>query len=341
MIRNIKISIIIPVYNTEKYIKKCLESIIVQQLKEVEIICVNDGSTDNSLEVLKQYQNIDNRIVIIDKKNGGASSARNMALNIARGEYCLNIDSDDWIEQNYLKDMYERAKKDNLDIVISDIVKDYKVTNKKIIIKDLNISNNKIINGLEYIKLFFTVNGYGYTCNKLIKRELYEENNIRYNEDIFLLEDTEVLCKLAYFSKKIGKLNKAYYHYIQWENNGSTQARVKSLNDIFICMENLIIFYTEKKQFEIVNLIREDKNIHLLARSIENDYLEKEEYSKFIDKFVKSIKNENELYYKEDKYKGVYKRFLVFSYYLAKYFGKNGISCAKFILKIKKKAIKR
>lgn len=333
---DIKISVIIPIYNTEKYIKKCLESIIVQNLKEIEIICVNDGSTDNSLEVLKQYQNIDSRILVINKNNGGSSSARNVALNIARGEYCLNIDSDDWIEQDYLKAMYERAKKDDLDIVVSDIIKDYGITNKKIIVKDLEISDNKIITGLEYMKLFFTVNGYGYTCNKLIKRELYEKNNIRYNENIFLIEDVEVLCKLSYFLKKIGKLNKAYYHYIQGDNNGSTKIKVKALNDIFICMNNLIKFYAERGEIEIINLIKKDKNIHLISRIIENNYTEIEEYNKFLEKFIFDIKNEKKLNYSEDRYKKLYSRFLVFSYYLAKKFGKKGIEFSKFILNLKK-----
>ena len=90
--KDIKISVMIPVYNTSKYLEKCLNSIINQSLKEIEIICVNDGSTDNSLEILREFQEKDNRIIIIDKKNAGVSCARNEALKIVKGEYCLNID---------------------------------------------------------------------------------------------------------------------------------------------------------------------------------------------------------------------------------------------------------
>ena len=105
-----KISIIVPVYNREKYLEKCIKSITNQDFKDIEVICVNDGSTDNSFEVLKKLSEQDERIIIIDKENGGSSSARNVALKIARGKYCLNIDSDDWIEQGYFKALYERGR---------------------------------------------------------------------------------------------------------------------------------------------------------------------------------------------------------------------------------------
>lgn len=126
----IKISVMVPVYNTSKYLEKCLESIVNQSLKDIEIICVNDGSTDNSFEILKKFSNKDKRIIVINKKNGGLTSARNTALKIAKGEYCLNIDSDDWIEQGYFEVMYNKAKEDDLDIVISDFYKEFTAEKK-------------------------------------------------------------------------------------------------------------------------------------------------------------------------------------------------------------------
>ena len=176
MENNIKISVIIPIYNAEKYLEKCLDSIISQSLKEIEIICVNDGSTDNSLEILKKLQLEDKRIIVINKKNGGSSSARNAALKVARGEYCLNIDSDDWIEQGYFKAIYEKAKKNEVDILITDMIFDYQTDTKENEIKiDLKLEEDKVISGKEYVKIFFTNNFYGYTWNKLIKRKLYIE----------------------------------------------------------------------------------------------------------------------------------------------------------------------
>ncbi|MGL6168239.1 MAG: glycosyltransferase family 2 protein, partial [Fusobacteriaceae bacterium] len=120
-----KISVIIPVYNTEKYLRRCLESIINQSLKEIEIIIVNDGSPDGSSKIIDEFSQKDKRIKVINKKNGGISSARNVGLKKSLGEYVIHIDSDDWIEHNYFFEMYSKAKKDNLDIVISDIYWDW------------------------------------------------------------------------------------------------------------------------------------------------------------------------------------------------------------------------
>ena len=107
-----KISVIVPIYNVEKYLEKCLGSIINQTYKNLEIICVNDGSTDNSLEILKKYSNQDSRIIIIDKKNGGLSSARNEGLKIATGEFIGFVDSDDYIESNTYEECILKFKED-------------------------------------------------------------------------------------------------------------------------------------------------------------------------------------------------------------------------------------
>lgn len=201
----IKISIIIPVYNAEKYLEQCLESVITQSLKEIEIICVNDGSTDNSLQILEKYSRKDNRIIIINQENGGASKARNSALQIAKGEYCLNIDSDDWINEEYFKSLYNKAKSKNLDILISDM-NFIELNNESIYQKDLKILDTDLISGKEYIQIFLKENFYGYTWNKLIKRELYTKNNIKYNEKIFMFEDVELILKN--FRKLVQNINK-------------------------------------------------------------------------------------------------------------------------------------
>ncbi|MBL0052071.1 MAG: glycosyltransferase family 2 protein [Bacteroidetes bacterium] len=105
-----KVSVIIPVYNTELYLNKCLDSVINQTLKEIEIICINDGSKDSSLDILKAYAKKDDRIIIIDKKNGGQGLARNIAIKKATGEYLGFVDSDDWIAHDMFEKMYSSAK---------------------------------------------------------------------------------------------------------------------------------------------------------------------------------------------------------------------------------------
>ena len=115
---DIKVSVIVPVYNVEKYLRQCLDSIINQTLKEIEILCINDGSTDSSPEILKEYEEKDSRIKIINKKNAGLSAARNQGLELAKGEYVSFIDSDDWINETFCEALYTAAKKYDSDIAI-------------------------------------------------------------------------------------------------------------------------------------------------------------------------------------------------------------------------------
>lgn len=299
-----KISIIVPVYNREKYLEKCINSIIKQDFKDIEIICVNDGSTDNSLEILKKLSRQDERIIVIDKKNGGSSSARNAALKIARGKYCLNIDSDDWIEQGYFKALYERAEKDDLDITISDIKKQNEKTGLVEIIKDLNIGS-KNINSINYLKSFYTNNFLGYTWNKLIKRELYTKNKIFYNENIFLLEDVELIGKLSYFSKKIGKIDKAFYHYMIGNNNGTfNNVPFKHLIDTYKCFKNLEEFYLKNNETELKDLVSRKKNLRLIGAMLGNKFSKFQEYDDFLDKYLKMIKEDKFIF---KKYKEVLK----------------------------------
>ena len=289
----IKISILIPVYNTEKFLEKCLESVIKQSLREIEIIVVNDGSKDNSLEILQNFAQKDKRIIIIDKENGGSSSARNAALKIAKGKYCLNIDSDDWIEQGYFEAMYERAEKYNLDIVISDIKKWKEKKDEIEEIKDLDIGNNDIIDNYTYLKELYTRNFFNYTWNKMIKRELYIKNQIFYDENIFLLEDAEVLGRLIYFAKRIGKINKSFYYYRIGDNNGCTRnIPFKHLTDILECFENLEKFYQENNETEIKNLISRRKNLMLIRMILEGKFCKFQEYDSFLNKYLEIIKKD-------------------------------------------------
>lgn len=266
----IKISVLIPVYNTSKYLRKCLNSIINQSLKEIEIICVNDGSTDNSLSILQEYKKCDKRIIIINKKNGGLTSARNEALKIAQGKYCLNIDSDDWIEEEYLKIMYEKAEQNNSDIVISDIIFEYE-NKRNWILKDLELGADKSIDGKTYLDIFFKRNFYGFTWNKLIKRELYLKSNTIYNEKIFLFEDVEVIAKLGFNAKTISKVNRAFYHYRQ-AINGSKKINEKHVDDIRECFSNLINYFLSKDEKELVKIIEKVEYNILFFYLINKDY---------------------------------------------------------------------
>ena len=130
MSKDIKVSIIIPVYNVEQYLPKCLDSIINQTLKDIEIICINDGSTDNSLSILKEYASKDDRMIIIDKENKGQGIARNLGIKKAKGKYIGFVDPDDWVDIQMFEKMYNQAQKLNSEIVICDLVK-YQEWNEK------------------------------------------------------------------------------------------------------------------------------------------------------------------------------------------------------------------
>ena len=106
-----KVSIIIPVYNSEKFLQKCLDSIVNQTLQEIEIICINDGSQDNSRKILQDYKDKDSRITIIDQENGGLSAACNSGLKIVKGEYIGFVDSDDWVSVDFFEKLYKTPRK--------------------------------------------------------------------------------------------------------------------------------------------------------------------------------------------------------------------------------------
>ena len=114
----VKVSVIVPIYNTEIYLKECLNSVINQTLKDIEIICINDGSTDNSLKILEYFAKIDKRVTIFSQKNKGQGSARNLGLKHAKGEYICFVDSDDVLKPNELEDTYNISSKKSLDFLI-------------------------------------------------------------------------------------------------------------------------------------------------------------------------------------------------------------------------------
>jgi len=154
-----KISVIIPIYNSEKYLKKCLDSVIKQTLKDIEIICIDDGSTDNSKEILREYAKKDKRIVILEQKNKYAGIARNNGIKIAKGEYIHFLDSDDWLRsKNAYKYLYKQMVKKNVDVIFFQFAKVDMNTgevreNARVLEKNNQISNI-------YEKPFFFVHSY-------------------------------------------------------------------------------------------------------------------------------------------------------------------------------------
>lgn len=204
------ISVIVPVYNMESYIKRCLTSILNNTYKNLEIICVNDGSQDESLRILKEFSDNDERVIVIDKQNGGVASARNLALKSSRGEYIAFIDPDDWIHINYFELLYKAIIKSNSDLVICR----HEVTDR--FIKDIKINNSlSAITKLDFDSFFSDVCAKDYVWGRLYRKEILE--SIQFDEQISICEDNvfniELICRSP--SLKVSILEEKLYYYFQ------------------------------------------------------------------------------------------------------------------------------
>ncbi|MGL6121160.1 MAG: glycosyltransferase family 2 protein [Fusobacteriaceae bacterium] len=246
----IKVSVIVPAYNAEKYIEKCLDSIIHQTLREIEVIVIDDGSYDLTGTIVDRYIKKDSRIKKIHQSNKGSSTARNVGLKKAKGEFVGYLDSDDFTELNYYEEMFLYAKKNELEIVVSDFIKENSY--KKELKQDLNLEDEKIMTGKEYIENLFLGNGYPNVWDKLVKRSLYIENKIKFEKNIFLGDDIIVTTKLGYFAKRVGKINKAFVHYVQHDLQGTSKKGLgDKIFDLYLVIKNLEEFFIKEKYISI------------------------------------------------------------------------------------------
>lgn len=218
---SVKISIIIPAYNTEQYIGTCLESILKQTLEEIEIIIVDDGSVDGTLHVLEQYQDkYPTKIKVIHKENGGQASARNMALSYAKGEYLGFVDSDDWVDAMMYEKMYLKAKEEDADIVICDMIEHF--------------PNHQIYhNGSKFDDKFAVTPS---ACNKIFKSSFAGE--IRFPVGLWY-EDFEYTTKQLMKTEKISVIHEGFYHYCCREASTMHNNNSEKNKDILDVMSHL------------------------------------------------------------------------------------------------------
>lgn len=241
-----KISVIVPVYNVAGYLRRCLASIVRQYFQDIEIIVVNDGSTDASLSIIKEFAEQDSRIIVVDQLNSGISSARNAGLVIAKGEYISHIDGDDWIEPGFLSVMYKFAVNNDLDIAISDFYTDWD-DGRCEYSKEVWLLDECIFDSEKYLRQLFKEVAHPIAWNKIFRRRLYSENHIWYPEHISIGEDIATTVRLVYFAHKIGRINKAFVHYIQrpssLTNSASNYAKQLDLYKVFSFLDS---FFTER-----------------------------------------------------------------------------------------------
>ena len=228
----IKVSVIVPVYNVEKYIDKCLDSLVNQTLKDIEIIVVNDGTPDNSQKIIDKYvKKYPNKVKSFIKENGGLGSARNLGMEYAKGEYISFVDSDDWIDFDALEKMYDLAKKEKSDIVICDIIDHY---------LDYEIYHNCT----KYNSVFEVTPS---ACNKIFKRTKIKDFNFLSK---LWYEDLNFTTKVLFNTDKISNISKGFYHCncghvsIMCNNNS-----LKNL-DIIIIIDDIIKYLKDNNKYD-------------------------------------------------------------------------------------------
>ena len=307
----IKVSVIVAVYNAEKFIEKCMDSIISQTLKEIEVIVMNDGSTDNTKEKLKSYEK-DTRVIIINKENEGSAKSRNKALKMCKGEYIIEFDGDDYLaDSKALEILYNESKKNNFDILMFDFYKEEFLTGEKKYCSSI-VSKEKEVGKYDYILDMLNHNGDGMWC-KIHKREIIEKNNIVFLENLFSYVDTIFSIQLGYYSNKIGKIEKAFYNYVQHKGQITKNVSIKDI---------AYAEYFQLLELEKLFLKKEDPNW--------------EEYLKMLKLktyyFYLKGKNRELPYYKEirEKYLKEDKKWLINSKYYEEWILKNKI---KFLVR--------
>lgn len=219
-----KISVVVAVYNAEKYLHRCIDSILKQTFTDYELILVDDGSTDLSGRICDNYVLVDNRVKVLHKPNGGVSSARQLGLDNSSGEYIIYVDSDDWVDKNYLDKLYANALVENSDIAICDYYEEYPDTSKIVSCKPVSECSEDII------KTVFS----GYPCfclNKLVKRSIYTENSVAFPLEISIGEDMYVFVAQCMIGVKISHVAIPLYHYSINDNSLSTAFTIKNFYD--------------------------------------------------------------------------------------------------------------
>ena len=293
----IKVSIIVPVYNVQRYIVKCLDSLVNQTLSNIEVIVINDGSTDNSIDIIKKYeQKYQDKIIVIDKKNEGVGEARNCGIKIARGKYLGFVDSDDYVELNMFEKLYNKANENNSDIAIcqfKNVDEDYNFLETETIHLASNINTKKDLNQLIKINPA--------PWNKIYKKDLFVKNDIYFTKLWF--EDLEAITKVILSSDSITFVEEKLYCYLYRRSTSSSNIIKKDkLNDIFYIFDSIISYLKEKELYTLYKEVIEYYFIkHICSYLIQIKSLNNVEYDE-VSRKVKKYLNENFKRWSDNKY---------------------------------------
>ena len=279
-----KISVIVPIYNVEKYLKDCIESIINQTYSNIEIILVNDGSTDSSLEICEEYLNKNDKIVIVNKKNGGLSDARNAGLEKATGKYIMFVDADDYIAPNSCEILYNAIKDTDYEFVTAN----FAFTNNEGIPWKKPMFSDKFQNTSlsieEYKKSFYLVNST--VWNKIFKKEFIDKNKLKFEVGL-LAEDAVFTTKAFIKSKRTYYVKDIVYYYRQRESKkGNASISLNCTIDYFKKVnEAYKIIYKNFKKYNEMNFYRyyyAKSTAYILYKFIDSTLLDDKEKIKIL-----------------------------------------------------------
>ncbi|MDE4078787.1 glycosyltransferase family 2 protein [Methanosphaera sp. Vir-13MRS] len=276
----VKISVIIPIFNTRKFLNKCLDSLLNQSLTDIEIICVDDGSTDNSLKILKSYANKDDRVKVLTRENNGAGAARNLGLKYVNGKYILFVDSDDWFEEDGLKLLYDKAEQLNVDLLLFDSIEhkiNNQVTERKYFNKNEDDFSNLVFD-YHYKNNKLVMNSFFVPWTKLYKTKFLLDKNIKFSE-IPIFEDMFFNVAVTTLASKIAYYPKILYHYNRLNSSSITSdikygAKALIITGVYKNIENFLRknnFYEELEPNYILSKIKEYINV---LNRIHEDYKE-------------------------------------------------------------------
>lgn len=285
------ISIIVPIYNAEKYLNKCIKSLINQTKEELEFILVNDGSTDSSEEIIKTYK--DKRIKYFKNKNQGIGKTRNFGIEKATGKYIMFLDSDDYLNTHACEELFNKAEKEKLDLVINNFYRVEEESEKEEIIKIPEFENTTL---KENKNLLLDVNLAPW--NKLYKASLLKNNKIKFVEDL-KYEDAPFVIEAMDKAKKIGHINKCLNYYIIHKNSETT-IRDKKIFDIIKIVDKIRKYFSKRKEYTetVDKLSVRILTNYTIQQRVQED---KEVGMQFIDQAFQYMK-ENIPDYKNNKY---------------------------------------
>ena len=296
-----KISVIVPVYNVYPYLRKCLDSLVNQTLKEIEIIIVNDESPDKSQDIIDEYVKKYKNIRAYKKKNGGISSSRNYGLSYAKGKYVAFVDGDDWVQEEMYEKMYEKAIEGDFDIVSSDINYIFSDHEERVYTDPKKDTEN--------IKELF-INYYPSVCTKIFKRSIFTDNDLKFKNGVWF-EDVEILYRMLALIRNIGVINEPFYQYIKREKSITSTVSPK-IYDYIHNFNGIIEYYKEKGLFDKYYKELEYAYVRYIYATFIRTSLgfDKNEYLKAVDEAIKNV-HEHFPKYRRNKYfykskKGLY-----------------------------------